>query len=160
MPDMYLLIDGVVGECESDAAPGGMDLNGWDFGVTNSGTNHVGSGGSENEASWGDITISRKIDKASPTLMKLCASGAQKATAEIKMFKSGDGLRHFATIKMSQVIVTSYSIGGSNGSEALSENIELNFANFEYWYKPQSNDDQSLGAPEECKWDIRGKRPK
>jgi hypothetical protein len=42
--------------------------------------------------------------------------------------KSGPGV----TYRLQQVLVTSLSTGGSSGEDALTENLSLNFAAFEY----------------------------
>tara|TARA_B100000767_G_scaffold147068_1_gene138585 strand:- start:16 stop:495 length:480 start_codon:yes stop_codon:yes gene_type:complete len=159
MPDMYLEIDGIAGESVSEQGLGQIDINGWDISVTNGGTMHVGGGGGAAAASHGDVSIQKNMDKSSTALFKACATGLHIPHATIRMFKSGGEQHMYASIKMENILITSVSVGGSSGSDSMSESLTMNFAMYEYVYKPQ-NTDGTLGTQTELKYNIQGKRLK
>jgi type VI secretion system secreted protein Hcp len=56
-------------------------------------------------------------------------------------------------IKMTDVLITSISTGGSGGEDRLTENVSLNFAKVEVVYTPQAKDG-SAAASVETGFDI------
>ena len=159
MPDMYLEIDGIAGESVSEQGKGQIDILGWDFGVSNGGTTHVGGGGGAGSSSHNDISIQKNMDKASTALFKASATGQHIAHATIRMYKSGGEQHMYASIKMENVLITSVSVGGSQGSDSMSENLTMNFSSYEYVYKPQKPDG-TLDTQTELKYNIQGKKVK
>jgi type VI secretion system secreted protein Hcp len=57
-------------------------------------------------------------------------------------------------IKLTDIIVTSVSEGGSAGEEMLTENVTLNFAAFEVSYQAQDNKGAKKGGAVTVKYDI------
>jgi type VI secretion system secreted protein Hcp len=159
MPDMYLEVDGIPGESVSDQATGQIDINGWDINVSNGGTMHTGGGGGAGAASHGDVSIQKNMDKSSTALFKACATGTHIPHATIRMYKSGGEQLMYASIKMENILITSVNVGGSSGSDTMSENLTMNFSSYEYVYKPQ-NTDGTLAVQTELKYNIQGKRLK
>ena len=159
MPDMYLEIDGIAGESVSEQALGHIDINGWDISVSNGGTTHVGGGGGAGVASHGDVSIQKNMDKSSTALFKACATGTHIPHATIRMYKSGGEQQMYASIKMENILITSVNVGGSSGSDTMSENLTMNFSSYEYVYKPQKTDG-TLDTQTELKYNIQGKRLK
>ena len=60
---------------------------------------------------------------------------------------------------MENILITSVNVGGSSGSDTMSENLTMNFSSYEYVYKPQ-NTDGTLAVQTELKYNIQGKRLK
>ena len=54
-----------------------------------------------------DLSFTHKIDKASPLLLKACATGQHLKEATITRRKAGKGQQEFLVIKMNDVLVTS-----------------------------------------------------
>ena len=55
---------------------------------------------------------------------------------------------------MSDVLITSYSTGGSGGEDRLTENVTLNFAKVNLTYKEQAPKGAQAKAPT-VSWDIK-----
>lgn len=74
------------------------------------------------------LTLSRRIDKASPLLMKACATGHHFPKVELQLCKLGEGKPQlFWTLTLTDVMVSSYKNsgeGGSTGGPAL-EDLEI-----------------------------------
>src|SRR3546814_7135183 len=96
----------------------------------------------------------RSVDVSSPILMLYCSNGKhfEEATLVVRKAGGANPLKYLM-IKMTKVMVTAVSTGGSGGEDRLTENITLNFAQVHLKYTAQK-DDGSEGDKKEYKWDI------
>lgn len=138
--DMFLKLDGIDGESQDDSHGKEIDLLAWSWGMSQSGTFHAGAGGGAGKANFQDISITKYVDKASPTLMAKIATGDHVAKARLTVRKAGKTPLEYVIIEMEKVMITSYSTGGSGGEDRLTENITLNFAKVKVKYVPQKED--------------------
>jgi type VI secretion system secreted protein Hcp len=151
--DMFLDLDGVKGESVDKTHKGKIDLLSWNWGLSNSGTFHHGSGGGAGKASFKDITITKFIDASSPNIMLFCANGKHFAKGKIIVRKAGENPLEYLTIDFDKVLVANYSTGGSGGEERLTENVTLNFAKVKLEYVTQT-EKGGKGTPHAFSWDI------
>lgn len=140
--DMFLVIKGLKGETKDAtySKEQGMDILAWSWGLSQSGTFHMGGGGGAGKASFQDISVTKWVDAASPNLISKCAKGEHFTDAKLIVRKAGGKQIEYIVIKLSEVMVTSVSTGGSGGEDKLTENISLNFAKFDFIYTPQKKD--------------------
>jgi type VI secretion system secreted protein Hcp len=155
----FLKIEGpdLEGESQHTGHEGEIDVIGWSWGVTQSGTMQLGTGGGAGKANVQDLQISKRTDLATPNLLKWCCAGKQfeKATLTCRKASGEDGEPvPYLTIEMEKVIITSVNCGGSDGQELFNEGVTLNFAQFTSKYTPQ-NDDGTPGSEVEAGWNIR-----
>jgi type VI secretion system secreted protein Hcp len=155
--DIFLVLDGAKGETvdKTYKSKNGIDVLGWNWGVTNTGTFHHGSGGGAGKANFQDISITKYIDKATADLMMYCANGKHMPTATLICRKAGENPLEYLKITMTQVLVSSYATGGATGDERTTETVTLNFAKVKVEYFMQS----PTGGKEtggEMAWDIAG----
>jgi len=154
--DMFLKVDGIDGESMDTAGHGDeIDVLAWSWGLSQSGTMHVGGGGGAGKVNIQDISITKYFDKASSPLMQACMSGKHIPEATLTVRKSGGEQLDYIIIKFTELLVSSLSTGGSGGEDRLTENLSLNFAKVEITYKPQGADG-SVGADVVAGWDIQG----
>jgi type VI secretion system secreted protein Hcp len=154
--DMFLIIEGEIsGETQDDkySAEGGIDLLAWSWGMSQSGSFHVGGGGGAGKANFQDISCTKWIDKSSPVLQLYCANGDHFPEAKIVVRKAGKEPLEYLTITMKKVLITSVSTGGSGGEDKLTENISLNFAEVFVDYIEQK-EDGTEGEKPSFKWNI------
>ena len=151
--DMFLELDGVKGESVDKAHKGKIDILGWHWGISNSGTFHHGSGGGAGKATFNNITITKYIDAASPNIMLFCANGKHFAKGKIIVRKAGENPLEYLTVEFDKVLVATYQTGGGAGEERLTENIGLNFAKVKIEYVTQS-EKGGKGTPQAFSWDI------
>ncbi|MEM9783007.1 MAG: type VI secretion system tube protein Hcp [Pseudomonadota bacterium] len=152
--DMFLEIEGEIkGESQDDTHTDEIDLLAWSWGVSQSGSFHMGSGGGAGKANFQDISVTKYIDKSSAKLMLYCANGDHFDSAILTVRKAGKDPLEYLIISMDKVLITSVSTGGSGGEDRLTENVTLNFAGVEVKYVPQE-EGGSGGTPEEFKWWI------
>jgi type VI secretion system secreted protein Hcp len=152
--DMFLGIKGEIqGESQDSKHKGEIDVLAWSWGLSQSGSFHVGGGGGAGKANFQDISITKWVDNSSPTLALYCANGDHFDSATLTVRKAGKKPLEYLIIEMKKVLITSVSTGGSGGEDRLTENVSLNFAEVEVKYKEQKPD--GSGAPEKTfKWNI------
>lgn len=148
-----LKIDDVDGESKIQGHEGEIDVLAWSWGMSQSGSMHVGGGGGTGKVSIQDVSITKYIDKASTNLMRKCCNGSHLKDAVLTVRKAGKNPIDCVAITMSPVIVTSVSTGGSGGEDRLTENVTLNFSKVKFSYTPQE-DDGSADATIDLTWDI------
>jgi type VI secretion system secreted protein Hcp len=155
--DIFAKIGDIKGESLDDKHKDEIEVLSWSWGVTNARPAGAGSGGGggQGKASFHDLSFTHKIDKASPVLMKGCATGVHLKEATITHRKAGKGQQEFLVVKMNDVIITSVSHEDSGGDQM--ETVSLAFAKVDLEYKPQ-NADGSLDAGIHFKYDIKGNK--
>lgn len=151
--DMFLCIEGVEGETQDPAYPGCIDVLAWSWGMSNSGSTTVGGIGGEGKVNVQDISLTKWIDKSSPDLMLLTANG--KHFPKLELFVRAPCAiecvaEPYFKLTMEEVLVSSYSTGGSGGEDRLTENVSFNFAKVEWCYTASSKGE----TPECYGWDI------
>jgi type VI secretion system secreted protein Hcp len=138
--DFLLKIDGIEGESQIKDHEKEIDILAWSWGMSQSGTMHVGGGGGSGKVQVQDVSLTKYLDKATPTLMKMCCNGKHIKEAVLVTRKAGEFPLDYLKIKMSDVLITSVTSGGSGGEDRLTENVSLNFAKVEVGYTPQKAD--------------------
>ena len=155
--DIFAKIGDIKGESPDDKHKGEIELLSWSWGVTQSGTMAHGGGGGEGKANFNDFNFTHHIDKASPVLMKACATGEHIKEATITVRKAGKGQQEFLIIKMNDIIITGVAPSGAGDGAATAEHVALQFAKVDLEYKPQKADG-SLDAGVHFKYDIKGNK--
>lgn len=135
--DMFLKLGTFEGESVDKTHVSWIDVLAWSWGATQSGTTHVGGGGGSGKVNVQDITVTKYVDKSSPNLWKSVSNGTHSADATLVVRKAGGTALEYIVIKLKEVLVTSISTGGSGGEDRLTENISLNFAEFNITYTEQ-----------------------
>ena len=138
--DILIKIEGVDGESVIQDHEDEIDVLAWSWGMSQSGSMHVGGGGGSGKVNIQDVSLTKYVDKASPSLMRACCNGEHLTEATLTIRKAGKDALDYLKIKMSPVLVTSLDTGGSGGEDRLTENVTLNFAKVEVGYTPQKPD--------------------
>jgi type VI secretion system secreted protein Hcp len=155
--DIFAKIGDIKGESLDDKHKNEVEVLSWSWGVTQTGTMAHGGGGGEGKASFHDFNFSHHVDKASPVLLKACATGEHIKEAIITVRKAGKGQQEFLIFKLNDIIITSVVPSGSGDGAGVVENVTLQFAKVDMEYKPQKQDG-SLDAGVHFKYDIKGNK--
>ena len=142
--DMYIKIDDVKGESQDDKHKDEIDVLAWSWGMSSSGTTHMGGGGGSGKVNVQDLSFTKYIDKSSADLMLACCNGKHFKEALLTVRKAGEVPVEYLKVTMKDLIVTSVSTGGSGGEDRLTENVTLNFAEVKVQYTPQ--DEKGAGG--------------
>ncbi len=113
---------------------GDCDLLAWNWGMSQSGSTHVGGGAGAGKATFQDITLTKYVDSASTGLMTALAKGSRLTKVVLLTRKAGEGQQKYIEITLEEVLVTSLTTGGSGGEDRLTEQVSLNFAKVKYDY--------------------------
>lgn len=152
--DMFLDIEGEIsGEAQDSKHKGEIDVLAWSWGLSQSGSFHVGGGGGSGKANFQDLSVTKWVDLSSATLQLYCANGDHFPKAKLTVRKAGKQPLEYLIVEMKKVLITSISTGGSGGEDRLTENVTLNFAEVKTTYKEQMGD--GSGGPEKTfTWNI------
>jgi type VI secretion system secreted protein Hcp len=151
--DMFIKIGDAGGESADHKHKGEIDVLSWQWGMSQSGTGHIGGGSGSGKVSVQDLTFTKYIDKSSPKLMLSCCNGKHFPEALLTVRKAGEKPIEYVKIKLTEVLVSSISTGGSGGEDRLTETITLNFSQVAVDYTSQKADG-SPDSPVTMKWNV------
>ena len=151
--DMFIKIDTVDGESRDKVHKKEIDVLAWSWGMSNSGSAHVGGGAGAGKVNVQDISFTKWVDSATPKLALACCDGKHFANATLVVRKAGEKPVEYLKIKIEEVLITSISTGGSGGEDRLTENVTLNFAKVSLDYVPQ-DEKGAAGTAIPMTWSI------
>ena len=151
--DMFIKIGELKGESRDKTHKEEIDILAWSWGLSNSGSAHVGGGAGAGKVNVQDISFTKWLDKSSPDLMLACCNGKHFDKAVITVRKAGEQPLEYLIITLEELMVTSVSTGGSGGEDRLTENVTLNFARVKVNYKEQTPTG-GVGEKPEMGWNI------
>jgi type VI secretion system secreted protein Hcp len=139
--DIFAKIGDIKGESVDAKHKDEIEVLSFSWAVTNPPPAGGGGGGGAGKATFQDLTIVHRIDKASPVLWQACATGKHINDATITHRKAGKGQHEYLIVKMNDVIITGVAHGGSSGQpDTGSESVSLAFAKVDLEYRPQRAD--------------------
>ena len=151
----FVKFDGIDGEARDVEHLGWSDLLSFD--QAHAMPVDTSTGLSTGRAVLEAILLSKSIDKASPKLAEAVLTGQTFPSVEIQLTDVGaDGARvtYFA-YKLENVRVVSYSVGGSSGGSAPTEQISLNFGQIKVTYTEQDSTGRAKGEVDYT-WNVEG----
>lgn len=145
--DMFLdLGDTIKGESKDAAYEGKIDILGWSWGMSQTGSSHLGGGAGSGKVDIQDISVTKYVDTASANLMLYCAKGNHFEEGKLVCRKAGGEQLEYLVINMKKIMVTNFSTGGSAGEDRLTETVVLNFAEVSVEYCEQMEDGSGAAA--------------
>ena len=154
--DIFAKIGDIKGESLDPKHKDEIEVLSFSWGVANTAVMSSGSGGGARKPAFHDLSFVHNLDKASPLLLKACATGTHIKDAIITHRKAGKGQQEYLVIKLSDVIITGVAHGGPAGP-SISENVTLTFAKVDLEYKPQKPDG-SLDEGISFKFDLKSNK--
>jgi len=154
---VFAKIGDIKGESRDAKHKDEIEALSWSWGVSQTGTVTHGGGGSAGKATFQDFTFTHHIDKASPLLMRACATGAHIPEATITVRKAGKGQQEYLIVTMTDVMITSMALGIAGDEPGGSENVTLQTAKVDLEYKAQKPDG-SLDAGLHFTYDIKANK--
>jgi type VI secretion system secreted protein Hcp len=153
--DAFLKMQGIEGESTDKKFKGQVELHSFTFNAQQTGTQAFGGGGGAGKVSFSDLSCSKAFDKASPSLMQACATGQHFPEAIITCRKAGGEQEPYLVIKLKDVIVSSYNVGGhSKGDLPLMDDFSLNYGALHEEYKVQT-EKGTVGSPVHAGWSLK-----
>jgi type VI secretion system secreted protein Hcp len=128
--EIRVIIPGVT----DSMADGAIIADSFQWGVAPAPSTSGRSGG----VSVHDFVIKKMVDAASPSFFLTSVSGAHYPKVTIEMRKAGgSSVEVFLQFTLTNVLVTSLSLGGSRGSGEPEEMMSLNFSKIDVQYQQQ-----------------------
>jgi type VI secretion system secreted protein Hcp len=137
-----------------------IEVDSWQLGAQQSrftATATTGTLGGRSE--FFPLTITKRMDNASPELFQACAMGTlfDSATLVLRNSVSNAPPTAYLELRLTTVLISSYSVGGAASSPDCTptEAVSLNFTKMEIEYKTQM---ETNGAPPTLSFDLKKKR--
>lgn len=159
MFDAFIKIDGIKGESTDDQHKDWIEILSFSFGITQSASASKSSSGGAGtgRADFHDFSFVKTVDTATPDLCLKSASGEHIGTIEVELCRSGGDKFVFLTYKMSDVIISSVTTGGSSGNEdgLPTDTVSLNYGKIEWGYVKQKREGGAGGGNIKGGWDLK-----
>jgi type VI secretion system secreted protein Hcp len=152
--DYFLKIDGIEGESQDSKHKGEIDVLSWSWGESQSGTHSGQGGGGAGKVSMQDFHFVMTVNKSSPKLMLACANGEHIKQATLTCRKAGKEQQEYLKITFTDLLVSSYQIGGSQGDVIPTDQVSLNYSTIKFEYKEQKPDG-TLGGAINAGYDLK-----
>ncbi len=153
MPEQWFLkVDGIAGEVTSTTHRGTIEVQSWTWGVLGGSAGVTGGGAGSGKATFQDLAVVTSISKASPLLLKACATGTHITTVVLHGVKPGERPLEFLTYTLSDAVVTSVQQGDADTGAPV-EHVSFGFRKVKVDYRPQKADG-SLGPAVTFSYDV------
>ncbi len=137
----------IKGESSAKGYEGQIEVLNYAYGVTQPGGYSFAKGGTKVQANMEDLSITFRMNSASPQLMQYSASGKHLDNATLTSLKAaGDKPAKYLEIKLTDVVVSSYRSGASSSDDVPYDTITLNYAKIDKEYFATDNKGVSTSA--------------
>ncbi|STB68441.1 Hcp family T6SS protein Cts1H [Citrobacter freundii] len=153
--DMFLKVEGVIGESKDSNHTGWTDITSFSWGASQPGNMSVGGGGGAGKVNFKDLQVNGLIDKSTTALLKHCSSGKHLNKVELSVCKAGGQQVEYARITLEEVLVTSVLYTGAveNGDTVgVSYAFQSAKIKQQYWEQTLAG---GKGAESSAGWNIK-----
>ena len=141
--DLFIKLGDITGESKADGHAGEIELMSWSWGSSQSGSTRGIGGLTAGKVNVQDLTFTKLVDAATHSIIAAVCGGTSFPLATLTCEKSaGNGKKpvQYLKIKLKDVLVSSHSMGGAEGSQSHTETVTLNFGAIETTYTPMNQD--------------------
>jgi type VI secretion system secreted protein Hcp len=149
--DVFMKVDGILGESPDAKHKDEIELESFSFGVTNATSAPGGGGGGEGRSEFSSFRFEKLYDASSPELFHAVASGEHFKSAVVTFRRRGAEQQEFLTYKFEDLVFNHYEQGGSKEPPLL-DDVGLLFRRVTVSYRP-TRADGSLGSTITRSWD-------
>lgn len=152
--DYFLKIDGVPGESTDHKHKDEISVLSFSWSETQPTSGEVGLGRGSGKVQMGEFQFTSQVNKASPLLALKCANGEHIKSAVLVCRRAGKDQQEYFTVKLADILISSYQVGGSQGDVVPTDQFSLNFSKIEWEYKPQGATG-ALGGPVKAGYNLK-----
>ncbi|MBL9001100.1 MAG: type VI secretion system tube protein Hcp [Phycisphaerae bacterium] len=155
--DAFIKIKDIPGESNDKKHAGEIEVESFSWGVSQSGSAASGTGHGGGKAQLQDFSFVKRVDKSTPNIMQHCCTGKHIAEVTFVTRKAGGEQVEYLKYKFSDVIISSYQIGGAGkGQDDIPmETITMNFTKITVDYQEQGQDGKPKGGPVHGGWNVK-----
>jgi type VI secretion system secreted protein Hcp len=151
---IFLSLEGVPGESAIEAHRNWIDVLSFNYGIQNPASIPASGGGMRaGLPQFGDLVITKQMDKASPQLYLAASNGKHIALARLEVIKGG---RLVLVYRLSDVTVGAVEVAGE-GTDIILEKVSLKYGRIEWTYIAVDPTGQELGEFK-TGWDLAANR--
>jgi type VI protein secretion system component Hcp len=136
--DMFLKVDGVLGESNDGKHTGEIDVLAYAWGG-DAVTATLGGGGAVGKATMQELHVVSRLSKASPQILGKVNSGTHIPQADLVVSRGGKDQQEFLRIDLDDVLISGYQVTTAPDGTLLEE-YTLNFNEATLAYSPQKPD--------------------
>ena len=154
--DIFLKIKTIDGESTDEKHKDWIEVLGFTWGLSQptSGSSSSGGARSAERANHSNFSITKTMDKASPKLSLAVCKGEHIPEVTVSLHRATGEKQKYMEYKMSDVMVTSFQLAGSNGGGLPLENVSFDYGAIDLNY---TLTDHKTGKPTgnvTCNWDT------
>lgn len=151
--DMFIKIGNIEGESRDAKHAKEIDVLSWSWGMSQSGTAHLGTGAGAGKVAVNDLSFTKYVDRSSTALMLAVCKGTHYDKAVLTVRKAGDNPLEYIKITLEDLMISNVTNGGAGHDDRVAEQVSLNFAKFKVEYTEQDAKG-SAGKTSTAGWDI------
>jgi type VI secretion system secreted protein Hcp len=148
--DYFLQISGIPGESLDSKHKDWIDVLSWSWGEATPVSPGAGTGAGAAKVHFSEFNFATRVSKASPALFLACASGQHIKEAKLvgRRLGSKGQQQDFLTWTFSDVLVSNYQTGGSEGDDTPVDSVALNATRVQVTYS-------GVSPPVSAGWDSK-----
>lgn len=131
--DYFLEVNGVPGESKDVKLSKSIDVESFSWGAS-------ASADKKGRVSLHDLSVTKKVDVASPLLFQRLVQGTTIPSAELIARRAGEIQLIFLRYCLQDVQVTSLQQSGHGGGDSVNENVTFHYGSFSLQYTSQNAD--------------------
>jgi type VI secretion system secreted protein Hcp len=148
----FLQLANIPGPAKNVGFVGHIPLLTWGWGVDSTGT-VIGGGGGAGRATPQEFVFQAKSDLHSPKILAAVNTGQRLQTALLSCVKSGERPVTFLTLKLDDLVLTSYYVSPDATNGAPLDSVRLKFARVTHRFVTQNPDGST--SPTQSAFDYR-----
>lgn len=158
----YIKFDGIDGEASEPMHKGWSDIAFFSVDMNNAVSATSAAGGrATGKTSFGDLMITKNIDKSSPKLMEFLVTGKYIPKVDLHLVKKGrDGKSNvYLRYELKNVLITSYQVSGdaADSNNPAIENVSLSYTGINVFYVEMDGLGNTKGE-HPFKWDVKANK--
>ena len=154
--DIFLKVDGIKGEATDVNHQNEIEVVSWSWGVSEVFISSAGSGIVGGKPKVGDFLVGKRVDKASPNLLRACLKVKHISDVVLTQRRNGAGKLNFLSITLKDVLISSLN-DVDNSTPWPTENVVFVFSKVIYEYVPQKPNG-TPDTPVVLKWDVKANK--
>lgn len=143
--NIFARLGDIKGESSDAKHKDEIEVLSFSWGLTHPAASAPGSGAGVGKPTVHDLSITHRIDRASPSLMQACASGTHLKEATITHRKAGGGQHEYFVVTMHDVVITGVTHAGDHSGPG-AETVTMAFGKVHVVYTPQKADGSADAA--------------
>ena len=153
--DCFLKIDGIPGESTDDKHKDWIEISSYKSGVSQAGSGDRSTGGAatSGRCNHQDFSITKVLDKATPTLDLKCCDGSHIKKVALELCLATGKKEKYMEYIMNDVVISSVVVGGGGGGMP-TETVTFNYGKMTWNYIQTDHETGEVKGNVEKYWSL------